>query len=178
MALKLITPATAQPVTLEEVKLACRFDTTDLDDDIEAMLAEATRLVEHETGVSLMPQTWELTLSEFSSVLTLTRPPVAAVTSIKYIDTAGVQQTLSPGAYALDTSSAYGPATITPVYGTTWPATRSQPGAVVVRYTSGYANIAAVPQQLKRQIKIVVATLIDNPDALSDRLAAIDKVWT
>ena len=177
MALKLLTPATALAVTLAEAKLAHRFDATDLDADITAMLHDATRLAEHETGQCLMPQTWRLTLDAFPPALKLTRVPVASVTSIQYTDTAGVLQTLDPADYALDTTDAYASAYIVPAYGTSWPATRDQINAVSVTYVAGYADAASVPSQLKRQVKIFVAMLLDDPVGLSSRLAAIDKVW-
>lgn len=179
MSLKLITPATLLPVTLAEAKLAHRFDASDLDADITAMLADATRLVEHETGLALMPQTWQLTLDAFPACdLVLTRPPVASVTSVQYVDTLGTLQTLAPGAYTLNTASAYGPARVTPAYGTSWPATRDQASAVIVTYVAGYPDATSVPSQLKRQVKIFVAMLLDDPVQLSGRLAAIDKVWS
>jgi uncharacterized phiE125 gp8 family phage protein len=177
MALKLITAATDLAVTLAEAKLACRFDAADLDADITAMITDATRLVEHETGQCAMAQTWELALDAFPDAFELTRLPVASVTSVKYTDGAGVLQTLAPEAYTLDIASAHGPAYLVPAYGASWPAARDQINAVAVRYVAGHANAAAVPSHIKRQIKIFVAMLIEDPASLSDRLAAIDKVW-
>lgn len=177
MAHKLITAATALPVTLADVKLACRFDGTALDSDITAMLTDAVQLCEHEVGQILMPQTWELTLDAFPDVIELTRVPVSAITSIKYTDTAGALQTLSAGAYALDNSNGFGNAYVAPVFGTTWPTPRSEAHSVKVRYVAGYADADAVPSHFKRQIKIFVAMMIDTPDVLSDRLAAIARIY-
>jgi uncharacterized phiE125 gp8 family phage protein len=178
MSLKLITPPTAWPVTLAEAKLANRFDATDLDSDITDMIKDATRLVEHESGICLMPQTWELSLDHWPNAMWLTRTPVASVTSVKYTDLEGVVQTLAPSAYTVSTTDAYGPARITPSYNTCWPLARCQPDAVVARFVAGFADAASVPSQLKRQVKIFVAMLIDDPMSLIDRLAAIDKVWS
>jgi uncharacterized phiE125 gp8 family phage protein len=177
MSLKLITAATALPVTLAEAKLAHRFDAADLDHDIIAMIADATCLAEHEIGQCLMSQTWELTLPSFPAAIRLTRPPVASIVSVTYIDTAGVLQTLDPAAYVLDATDSYGPAYLLPVYGTSWPATREQHNAVTVRYCAGYPDADSVPSYLKRQVKIFVAMLLDDPVQMSDRLGAINKVW-
>lgn len=178
MALKLITPASVLPVTLADVKTSCRFDPTDLDDDITAMIADAARLVEHESGKALMPQTWELTLDAFPDAIELTRVPVASVTSLKYVDAAGVLRTLDPSAYALDNADdLYGLGYLVPAYGTTWPDTRDEINAVRVRFVAGFADAAAVPSHLKRQVKIFVAMMLDDPTALADRLASIEKVW-
>ena len=177
MALKLITTATVLPVSLAEAKLACRFDASDLDSDITAMLTDAVNLVEHEVGQALMPQTWELTLDAFPDVIELTRVPVSAITSIKYTDTAGTLQTLSAGAYTLDNGDGFGHARVVPVYGTAWPATRTDVGVVKVRYVAGYADATSVPSILKRQVKIMVATMIDNPDSLAGRLSAVQRIY-
>lgn len=177
MALKLITAATDLAVTLAEAKLACRFDATDMDADITAMITDATRLVEHETGQCVMAQTWELALDAFPAAFELTRVPVASVTSVKYTDTAGVLQTLAAENYTLDIASTFAPAYLVPAFGVSWPLTRPQINATAVRYVAGYANAAAVPSHIKRQIKIFVAMMIEDPASLSDRLAAIDKVW-
>lgn len=177
MSLKLITAPTEFPISTDEAKLACRFDPVDLDDDINAMIADATRLAEHELSLCVMAQTWELALEAFPQSFELTRVPVASVTSIKYVDNTGVLQTLDPAAYTLDNASAHGAARVVPAYGTSWPVTRAQINAVMVRYVAGYPDAASVPSQIKRQVKIFVAMLLDDPVALSGRLAAIDKVW-
>lgn len=177
MALKLITAASALAVSLAEAKLSCRFDSADLDSDITAMISDATRLVEHETGKCVMAQTWGLTLDAFPTALELSRTPVTSVTSVTYTDIAGAVQTLSSSLYVLDNLDDNGPAYVVPAYSTAWPDTREQINAVSVRYVAGYATAAEVPSQIKRQVKIFIAMLIDDPLALSDRLAAIDKVW-
>ena len=63
----------------------------------------------------------------------LTRIPAASVTSLKYFDADGVQQTLSSGAYALDSADDYGPAYVVPAYASSWPSTRDQVNAVALR---------------------------------------------
>lgn len=57
----------------------------------------ATEAAEQMTGRAIMPQTWELTLDAFPDALELTRVPVASVTSLKYFDATGTEQTLSNG---------------------------------------------------------------------------------
>lgn len=164
MAIKLITAATTLPVTLAEAKLHCRIDDTDRDALITALITAATEMAEqHMGGRAVMPQTYELTLNAFPDALELTRVPVVSVTSVKYYDTAGVEQTLPGVMYTLDITDDTGPAWVTPVYGGDWPETRDQNGAVVCRYVAGYANAAAVPEPIKQWIKIMVATMISHP---------------
>ena len=72
----------------------------------------------------------------------LVRSPVTAVASVKYNDTTGTQQTMDPSTYTVDLTTK--PARIAPAFGTIWPI--SQPGIdqIVVRFTAGYTNAAAV----------------------------------
>lgn len=162
MALKLITAAITQPVTLAEAKLHCKVDGTDEDSLVTALVTAATDLAEQKTGRAIMAQTWELTLDAFPAAFELTRVPVQAITSIKYFDTNGVQQTLDSNLYSLDAANDNGFAYVVPAYNTDWPATRDQINAVVVRYTAGYADAASVPEGIKQWIKLMVSTMYEN----------------
>ena len=94
MALKLITAPTTYPVDLASAKAHLRVDSSAEDTLIQAMIASATELAEQIMGRSIMPQTWELTLDEFPEAFEITRVPAASITSLKYYDEAGAQQTL------------------------------------------------------------------------------------
>lgn len=163
MALKLITAATTTPVTLAEAKLHCRVDGTDEDALITSLITAATETAEQQlAGRVLMQQTWELTLDAFPGVFELTRVPVQSITSLKYYDTAGVQQTMAGADYTLDTTDDIGWALVTPAYGTDWPETQDRPNAVSLRFVAGYANAAAVPEPIKQWIKLMVSTMYEN----------------
>jgi uncharacterized phiE125 gp8 family phage protein len=92
--------------------------------------------------------------------------PLIQVDSIKYIDTAGVQQTLSPAQYQVDAYSE--PPRILPAYGLQWPSTRQQPNAVEVLFTVGYGTTAAaVPDGIKAWMKLRIGSLYEHrEDAL------------
>lgn len=188
MALKLITPAAELAVSLADVKAHLRVDTTDEDSLITAYITAAAELAEQATGRALMLQTWELTLDAFPDAFELTRVPASSITSIKYWDTAGVQQTLGTALYTLDNADDYGPAYAVPVVGGTWPDTRVQINAVALRYVAGYANAAAVPDSIKSWIKLMVGAMHINRQAegavqtyalgFADRLLDRYKVWS
>lgn len=162
MSLKLITAPTTYPITLSEAKLHCRVDTSDDDTLITALITAATEMAEQLTGRALMTQTWELTQDAFDDAMVLTRVPVASITSVKYIDEAGVEQTLNSANYTLFSGNDYGYHQVTAAYGLEWPATRIQDDAVKVRYVAGYANAAAVPESIKQWIKLMVSSMYDN----------------
>lgn len=190
MALKLITAATSLAVTLAEAKAHLRVDVADDDALITALITAATEAAEQAMGGRcVMPQTWELTLDAFPSAFELTRVPVTSVTSLKYVDSAGTQQTLAGSAYALDAADDFGPHYVVPAYGTSWPAARDDLNAIALRYVAGYANAAAVPEPIKAWIRLQVGAMYENREAevvgmggpiklgYADRLLDRYKVW-
>lgn len=189
MALKLIIPAVALAVSLAEAKLHLRVDVPDDDALITALITAATELAEQATGRAIMLQTWALTLEAFPVAVELTRVPAQSITSIRYIDTAGVLQTLDASSYALDNASDFGFSYIWPTYGLKWPSARDQVNAVAVLYIAGYADAAAVPESIKAWIKLMVGAMYENREAetvgngspiklgFADRLLDRYKVW-
>jgi uncharacterized phiE125 gp8 family phage protein len=165
MSLKLITAPIAPPVTLAEMKAHLRVDMTDDDTLISAMLVGATDVAEQHTGRAIMPQTWEITLDAFPDAFEITRVPVQSITSLKYYDASGVQQTLSPSLYALDNADDFSAAYVVPAFGAEWPETREQINAVTLRYAAGYADATAVPEAIKSWIKLQVSAMYENREA-------------
>lgn len=156
---KIVTPATVEPLTLQEAKLHCKIITDVLDVEayaedslIESWITTARAVAEHYTGRSLAPQTLEMALDCFPSTgFDLDAPPVVSVTSIKYTDALGAEQTVSTSLYRLST---YGAARrVELAYGATWPTTRDEPEAVRVRYVAGYA---VTPPAVKAALQLMV----------------------
>lgn len=173
-SLVLVTPPAAEPFDVAEAKLHLRVDGTDEDALIGSLIVVARRMAEMRTGRALLPQTWRLLLSSFpcdARPIPLPRPPFASVTSFTWVDAAGVTQTLAPPAYAVTQGGML--ASLVPAFGTVWPVARSYPDSVAITFAAGYANAAAVPADLKAWMKIAVATLYDNRDAV---LRGIDSV--
>jgi len=165
MALKLITPATELAVSLVEAKAHLHVDAPDDDTLITALIIAATELAEQATGRAIMPQTWELTLDAFPDAFELTRVPAVSITSLKYWDAAGVQQTLGTALYTLDNTDDFASAYVVPVYSGVWPDTRAQINAVALRYVAGYAAAANVPDSLKAWIKLQVGAMYETREA-------------
>ena len=159
MSLRLVTAPTTPALSLAEAKVHLRVDSNAEDTLIESLVTAATDMAEQQTRRALMQQTWELTLDAFPTAFELTRVPVQSIASVKYTDISGVEQTLGPSAYTLDTSDGYGFAYVKPAYGTEWPSARK---GVKVRYVAGYADAAAVPEPIVQWIKLMVSTMFDN----------------
>ncbi len=148
MGLKLITAASSTPISVAEAKANCRVDASDEDSLFTLWIGRAVREAENYTQTALMPQTWDQTLDAFPyAEIELLKPPVSAIVSVTYLDTAGALQTLNSGSYSLETSTF--PGWLLPTYDTDWPDTQASANAVTIRCTCGYANAAAVPEDIR-----------------------------
>lgn len=156
--LKVITAPTVEPVDIADVKLQAVID-SDADDDLIGVFITAAR--EHAEGItgrSLAPQTLEVVLDGFPcGNIQLPRGPVTSITSVKYTDVDGVEQAIVSGTdydeYMSDVSSY-----VRPVFGESWPETKVIPGAVRVRYESGW-GADDCPKAAKVWIMVRVAGL-------------------
>lgn len=158
MHYKTITPVATEPVDLELARLHLKATdgVTAEDSLITAWITTARELAEHATGRALAPQTLETALDCFplteDDTITLPLSPVASITSIKYTDTDGVEQTIASGDYALST---YGLSnTVAPTFGKYWPTPRDIPDAVRIRAVHGYTT---APQAVIQAILLMVA---------------------
>lgn len=181
--LTLITPPAEEPVTLEEAKLHLRSP-VDLDDPlVTGLIVAARRKCETWLRRTLITSTWELTRESFPGCgwipgfpyagvqflerqpvgtlygIDLPNPPMASVTSITYVDTAGVSRTLATSEYQVETGT---PGRVVPAYGKAWPSTRRQPGAVKIRFVAGYGDAAAVPEVVKIAMKLWISHFYEN----------------
>jgi uncharacterized phiE125 gp8 family phage protein len=156
--LKLVTPPTVEPVTLNDVKAQAVIG-HDADDSLLSVMITAVREQgESITNRSWAPQTLEVVLDAFPSwAIELPMGPVTGVTSVKYIDEDGVEKTLSSSKYYTDLDSVI--ARVVPAENEVWPDTQiGKPGAVRVRYAAGYTT-ALFPKALKQWMLIKIASL-------------------
>src|SRR5262245_40886438 len=98
--------------------------------------------------------------------LELRKPPVTAVTFVKYIDMNGVEQTWDASNYTTDlpTGSWAARGRIVPAYGLTWPTTRTVMNAVTVRIACGYT---AAPEAIKAAMKLLIGHWFKNREAVN-----------
>ena len=137
MDLQLYTPPTAEIVSLVQAKAHMRVDTSADDVYIGDLIRAAREHVEHRTGRQLVCATYRLYMDTCPTTIQLPRPPVVAVNSIKYTDSAGVQQTEAAAVYSLLPHRE--PAEIVEAYGQSWSTCRGDTNDVVVEYVAGHA---------------------------------------
>ena len=156
--LKLITAPAVEPVSLADIKLQCRVDTSDDDTLLTACIKAARAKAENYTGTALITQTWEQTLDAFPCYeIELLKPPVTSIVSVKYVDVNGVLQAIGNTLYVLNDGTF--PGWLLPAYGSTWPSTQAVANAVAIRYATGYADAASVPSDIVAWLKLTAAFL-------------------
>jgi uncharacterized phiE125 gp8 family phage protein len=166
MRLELVTAATQEPVTLEELKRQLRVTSDDDDEEIKAFGGAAREEVEDATGRVLVTQTWDMHLDEFpdgsDTPIEIPLPPCQSVTSVTYYDSSNVLQTWGTAYYVKDYASKVRKARIFPASGQSWPSTYDRPSAVTVRFVAGYGAPTVVPQRLKQAIRVLASTYYEH----------------
>lgn len=156
--IKITGPATS-PVTATEAKANGRIDHTEEDTLITSLIAAATAHAEKMTGLAFVSQTWELVLDEFpEGEITVDLGPITSVTSIKYLDADGVEQTMDAADYVVDTASLSG--RISAPDG--WPTAQETLNAVRVRFVTG----AGAPEDVKQAILLLTEHWYENRAAV------------
>lgn len=162
MKLARITAPAAEPVSLAEAKLHLRVIHDAEDASISRMIRAAREHLDGRDGIlgrALVTQTWELVLDSFPvGAIQIPLPPLQSITSVKYLDAGGVEQTLDTAEYVVDTASE--PGCIAPV--DQWPATQDTVNAVHIRFVAGYGDASAVPAALAQAILLAVGDLWAN----------------
>lgn len=169
MGLKLVTPPATRPLTLTEVKLHLREDSSDQDAVIELLLRAA---VEHNDGPegflgrALIDQTWDLYLDEFPvGAIEIPLPPLIEVVGVFYNDSAGDEQEWSATNYIVDNANE--PARLLIAGSGSWPTISTDANAVRIRFRAGYLDnssppVANVPFDIKAGLLLYIGALYAN----------------
>ena len=164
--MKLITPPTVEPITLAEARTHLRVTHTDEDALITALITAARSDAENELQRSLITQTREIARDAFPAAIELRFGPILQVVSVKFDDVGGLEQTLDPATYRLDTYRLTGWLVPDPDYA--WPETRQHVNAVRVRYTAGYGPAATdVPMPIRQWILLRIGTLFEHRESVA-----------
>lgn len=162
MGLTLVTPATLEPLTLQQAKDHLRVEHADDDSVIEPLIPTARLHVEGREGIygrALLTQTWDWTLPGFPRrrdlQLLVPLPPLQTVDSVQYIDTAGDPQTWDAAEYRADVTET--PGTLEPAYGFDWPQAQAISAAVTIRFTAGWGvNPEDVPETIRWALLLMI----------------------
>lgn len=170
------------PVTRTEVKAQLDVSHTEKDTMIDGLIAAATSRYDGLTGIlgiCLVEQSWRQDFDDFDCTLRLQLGPVISITSVKYDDENGDEQTIDPADYALvsDLSGPYVKFLDSYTYPTL--ATQTEP-AVRVTYEAGHANggtdpnfTSTVPDGIKQMMHMLIRHWFDNPSGVTVGVSAV-----
>lgn len=151
-----VTVQPTEPVSREEAKRQCVVLHDGDDALFDAYIAAARDHVERYCGTPLATQTVEVKCDCFADMDRLPLAPAQSVTSIAYVDTAGLPETLATSVYehrfdGLD-------AAIVTKYGERWPAI--QPGSrITLTAVVGYETL---PPSIKHAMLLWIAEAYEN----------------
>lgn len=166
--LTLAVAPTAPVITVPDAKDQSRVLHSAEDDLLDGYIDAATAYLDGRDGVlgrALMPQTWDYALPCFpiERYLPLPLAPVQSITSIQYRDSAGTLQTFGAANYQLSADKNWWPRAHL-AYGASWPGTRDEPDAVIVKAVYGYT---LVPAALKQAVVLLVAHMYQNREPVN-----------
>jgi uncharacterized phiE125 gp8 family phage protein len=177
MATKIITAPTFEPLSVADVSEYLRLDDSPTDTMlIGALITAARQHLENHLNRYIAQQTVELALTGWKDKIDLSAP-LQSVTSVKYLDENGVEQTLASNQYIVDTYSE--PAAIYPAYNVTFPNLYDQENNVKIRYVVGFTSGGSpdsnpLPEPLKFAMMLIIGDLYANREAGGEKAYQIN----
>lgn len=174
MGLVLVTPNGGKVVDDTIAKLHCSVDSNDDIALLQLYRDAAEDNIAKYLKRALLLSTWDYSLDGFPCEQSpygydyvrrgeIVPPlmPFIGVTSLKYIDADGTEQTISSSDYIVDVGVK--PGRVIPSASFSWPVVQTnRPNSVVLRFTAGWATAEAVPAAIKAAILLRLGTLYAN----------------
>jgi uncharacterized phiE125 gp8 family phage protein len=166
---ELKTAPSIEPVTATEAKLHCKINTSDDDNEVTILIQAARKYAETYTGRQIITAHWYFKGSAFpSGDIVLPKSPLQTVTSVKYNDLNGDQQTFSSGSYTVVTPN-HDLGRIVLNYGEDWPTARSETHSIIVEYKAGYGDATTdVPENMRAAILMMILGMYDYRGPVTD----------
>lgn len=158
----LLVAPTAEPLTVDDLKVHLRIDADETADDdrLAEILQAARETLEADTETAIMPQTWRLTLDDFpASEIVLPRGPVQEIDAFTYVSTGGTTTAVESSVYSLETTERR--AALRLKWLQTWPTHRGDERGIVLDFVCGYADADAVPARYKQALLLMAELLYD-----------------
>lgn len=150
-AAKQTAPPSAEPVSVAEVKAHVYVDHVDDDGEIAMLVAAARDHVERYCNLKIATQTVVAKCDGFDDLWYLPFGPIQTITSVKYVDTDGNEQTIDPSVYELRADDL--DASIVTQFGKSWP-TRRAGSRISVTAVVGFTDL---PPAIKHALLLLVA---------------------
>jgi uncharacterized phiE125 gp8 family phage protein len=165
--LTVVTAAASEPVTYDDLAAEMRIDETDDQSQVTTYGIGARVYLEKSKRLTAISTTYDVSFDEFDPYgIKLPTRPVTSVTSVKYIDTLGVLQTLDPSQWVVDAKSVWTRVKSAP--GKYWPQTLiGQPNAVTIRFVAGYADASHCDDLVKLAIRKLAYHWYENRETIA-----------
>lgn len=165
-----ITEPTVEPITLAEAKTHLRVNNSLENDLITALIVAARQWVEGYTMRPLMTQTLQANYDYLTTTeILLNKFPIQSITSVKYIDLSGTEQTIDSSTYTTDLISPIGRIKLASI-----PSSKTTLNAIKIRFVAGYTSAELVPKTYKSAMYLLIAHLYENrQEAQSQSLTEI-----
>jgi len=161
---KIITAPETEPITLAEAKIhaGLHSSVTVLDSTVEGWIKAGRIHAEGYQHRAYITQTIELAYdSWWRGEITLPRPPLIAVNSIKYYNYDDLEYELDSSVYQVSTRSTPGRIKLAP--GQSFPSvTLREMDSVIINYTAGYGAADDIPETVKAAINLFVSSQNEN----------------
>ena len=173
-----VTAPSALAVSLEDAKAFLRYESTEEDALVTNLIEAVTVQAESFTRRKFIQQTWRLAMDDFPRYpsgkydwigqISLPFPPAISVSHVKYYDSAGTLQTLTPNTDYLVLAEDM-PARIVPAPNQVWPDVMvDRADAVQIDFVCGYGAAASnVPAGIRQAMLIMLAHYFENRQAVA-----------
>ncbi len=159
MTYVLLTAATVEPLSLDDVKAHLRIDAAGEEALLTGLIRVAREHLERTTGLVLIRQDWRLSLDRWpvSGIVEIARFPVSAIGAVRSYDRDGLAQPVSLAGHVLD-GAARPARLVLPAL----PAELKAVNGIEIDFTAGFGATAAdVPDGLRRAMLIHAAQMFE-----------------
>lgn len=162
-----IVAPSGDPLFIGQVRDWLELTDNSSDAKLLGLIKAATRVVESRTGLRLFTQTVAMRRSCFETNMQLPTGPVQSITSVQYLDSANVLQTLGGSVYTVPLDN-YRP-TISLASGQSWPAVYPNPYPITVTAVVGFGGINDQPEDIRTALMMLCAQWFDTRAAVSEK---------
>lgn len=174
MWLERISGGGAGLIELDDAKNYLRIMVDDFDDDLEAAIGAASAVLDVDEdgygglGFPLLHQQWIKKSSSFNAdSLRLPFARIASVQGVHFISPEGVTGVVPPESYRIAKEGRDW--RIELVSGACWPNVAARADAVELNFTAGWANVGAVPGDIKAAARLLVRYFFESGAELDDQ---------
>jgi uncharacterized phiE125 gp8 family phage protein len=159
----LTTPPIAEPLSLAETKSHLRITHSDDDTYISTLIISARRTIEAQYGMCLLQQSWSVFRDNWpcDGIFSPALFPVMSIVDLKLYGDDDVAATIDSAHYYLDSASR--PARIALRRGRVFPPPGRRSNGIELKLITGFgASAAAVPQQIKQALLMIITDWFTN----------------